>query len=141
MGFILTPTRLVTIRYVPLKAFDAAAGRLAEHPVAAPLEAFTVLAEEIIDRKADVLEETGAQLERLSQQTFRTLPPKARRRGSAVMRETLTQVGQAGDALSKSRSSLLTLGASSATSSTRTTAAPTPTCAAACNRPRTTSPP
>lgn len=110
VGFILTPARLVTIRYTPLRAFDLAAKRLGEHPPASPLEAFTVLVEEIVDRKADVLEETGAELERLSQQTFRRLPPKRRRRASDTMRETLTQVGEAGDQLSKSRSSLLTLG-------------------------------
>ena len=110
VGFILTPTRLVTIRYTPLKAFDSAAKRLAEHPPGSPLEAFTVLVDEIVDRKADVLEETGAQLERLSQQTFAELAPRQRRRASAIMRETLTEVGQAGNALSKARSSLLTLG-------------------------------
>ena len=109
VGFILTPSRLVTIRYTPLKAFDAAARRLAEHPPGSPLDAFTVLVDEIVDRKADVLEETGAELERLSQQTFRTRGRRERRGGSAVMRETLTKVGQAGDALSKARSSLLTL--------------------------------
>ena len=109
VGFILTPSRLVTIRYGALKAFDAAARRLAEHPSGSPLDAFTVLVDEIVDRQADMLEETGAELERLSQQTFRTRPPRERRSGSARMRETLTQVGQAGDALSKARSSLLTL--------------------------------
>ena len=110
VGFILTPARLVTIRYAPLKAFDAAAKRLEEHAPGSPLEAFTVLVEEVVDRKADVLEETGAELERLSQQTFGTLPVERRRRASDVMRDTLTEVGQSGDALSKSRSSLLTLG-------------------------------
>ncbi len=110
VGFILSRRHLITVRFEALKAFDTAAKRMREHQPASPLDAFTVLIEEVIDRKADVLEEVGAELERLSQAVFHRTVPKRRTRAGDEMREVLVKVGQAGDQLSKMRSSLLTTG-------------------------------
>ena len=108
VGFILDERRLVTVRFDTLRAFDTAAERMRQHPPASPLEAFVVLIEEVVDRKADVLEAAGAELERISQAIFHRPAPTRRNRASDQMRRTLNEVGRVGDQLSKMRSSLLT---------------------------------
>ncbi len=110
VGFIITPNHLVTVRFERMKAFENAERRLHEHPPSSPLDAFTAVLEEVIDRKADILEGTGAELERLSQLVFRRARPKRRNAASDEMRGVLLDVGRAGDELSKMRSSLLTTG-------------------------------
>ena len=110
VGFILGRRHLITVRFEALKAFDVAATRMREHPPASPMDAFTVLIEEIVDRKADVLEAVGAELERLSQAVFHRAQPKRRNRAGDEMRQVLLEVGKAGDQLSKMRGSLLTAG-------------------------------
>ncbi|MBE7218537.1 MAG: magnesium transporter [Caulobacteraceae bacterium] len=109
VGFIITPEHLVTVRFEPMKAFDAAAKRLAEHPPASSLDAFTALLEEIVDRKADILEAQAAKLSTVSTRIFaHDRPHRKRRRASDEMRQTLTEVGRVGAVLGKMRSSLLT---------------------------------
>ena len=108
VGFIITPQHLVTVRFEAMRAFDAAAKRLAEHPPASSLDAFTALMEEIVDRKADVLEAQAAKLATVSTRIFDLARPKRRNRASDEMRRTLTEVGRTGALLGKMRSSLLT---------------------------------
>ncbi len=108
VGFILTPQHLVTVRFEEMKAFDTAAKRLADHPPASPLDAFTAVIEEVVDRKADVLEGVAARLGEVSTRIFDRARPDRRNRASDQLRRTLTEVGRAGTQLGKMRASLLT---------------------------------
>jgi Mg2+ and Co2+ transporter CorA len=55
---------LVTVRFMPLPAFDAVAGKFASSQNApkSSLEMFTLLCEEIVDRVADILEQLAGEL-------------------------------------------------------------------------------
>ncbi|HVC55341.1 MAG TPA: magnesium transporter CorA family protein [Stellaceae bacterium] len=111
VGFILTPQRLITVRFEPLIAFTAAVAA----PRASAGEAFAGLVEAIIDRLADVLEHIAAELDVLSHRLFRSgpiAPGKNRRpaRAAADLRVILRRVGASGDLVSKLRDSLLGLG-------------------------------
>jgi magnesium transporter len=110
VGFVLSPDRLVTVRFEPLTAFAAAA---ATAPGSAA-EAFAALIEAIVDRVADVLEHIAAELDALSHRLFRSGPigaGKHRRpaRAAADLRAILRRVGAHGDLVSKIRDSLLGL--------------------------------
>ena len=108
VGFILTPRHLITVRFEAMKAFDSAARRLAEHPPASPLDAFTAVIEEVVDRKADVLEGVAAKLGAVSGRIFERERSSRRKGASDRLRRTLTEVGRAGTQLGKMRASLLT---------------------------------
>ncbi len=107
VDFIVTRGRLVTVRFDDLKAFDAAREQAKASPPKSGLEAFTLVIEAVIDRKADVLEQQGAHLEDLSQEVFHE--PAHKRRDSAAMRRLLRKVGGFGDRGSKMRGSLLAI--------------------------------
>lgn len=113
LGFVLSRERLLTIRYEPLRAFDAFAERLCGPgaPTPTAMGAFVGLLEALVDRLADVLEMVGAELDELSHMIFRPETIKARRvrRESAAMHATLTGVGRTGDLVSSLRDSLLGL--------------------------------
>jgi magnesium transporter len=114
LGFVLTPDRLITIRFQPLSVFTAFEKHAAE-PGAVPASGagvFAGLMEAIVDRMADVLERVGAELDAVSLRIFRddTAKPARRRRPArenADLREILRQVGRCGDLASKIRDSLL----------------------------------
>ena len=55
---------MVTVRFMPLPAFDAVAGKFASSQNApkSSLEMFTLLCEEIVDRVADILEQLAGEL-------------------------------------------------------------------------------
>ena len=107
VGFIVTRERLVTVRFDELKAFDMAREQSKTAKPRSGLEAFVLVIEAVIDRKADVLEAQGAQMEELSAEVFNA--PEGRRRDSAAMRRLLRRVGGFGDRGSKMRGSLLSL--------------------------------
>ena len=107
VGFIVTRERLITVRFDPLKPFDAAKEQAKATPPKSGLEAFTLVIEAVIDRKADVLEQQGAHLEELSHEVFHA--PEGLRRDSREMRRLLRKVGGFGDRGSKMRGSLLSI--------------------------------
>jgi magnesium transporter len=107
-GFVVSPEVLITVRYAKLRVFEAVGARCAAGELSAP-GVFVQLLEAIVDREADVLENIGAELERISRAIFRAEPP---RRGQGVRNDntlslTLSGVGQIGDRLSEIRASLL----------------------------------
>ncbi|HXV00850.1 MAG TPA: CorA family divalent cation transporter, partial [Caulobacteraceae bacterium] len=114
VGFILSPERLVTVRYLPSPAFDAVAGRFAdaEPAPASAVEVFVALCEEIVDRIADGLEELAAQLAPLSDAAFHVDDIEGRRavRSTVVLRTQLRTLGRHGDRLSEFRDALAGLG-------------------------------
>ncbi|HEY2178178.1 MAG TPA: magnesium transporter CorA family protein [Caulobacteraceae bacterium] len=114
IGFVLSCDRLVTVRYMPFKGFDAVAGRFAE-PEPAPasgLEVFVALAEETVDRIADGLEHLAEQLAPLSDAAFHVDDVEGRRavRSNRILRVQLRSLGRLGDRLSEFRDTLTGLG-------------------------------
>ncbi len=120
LGFVLTPERLLTVRFQPLSAFDTVKARQAERDgPASSVETFLALNEELIDRMADSLETMSDELDSLSTRIF-TFDTSAnghgRRDASApkrrdlALRRLLRAIGRRGKALAKLRASLLGLG-------------------------------
>jgi magnesium transporter len=113
IGFVLSRERLVTVRFVPLKGFDAVASRFeAGGGPTSGLEVFIVLAEEIVDRLADGLEHLAEELNSLSAAAFNVDDTKGRKavRSNRLLRIQLRRVGRLGDQLSRVRDTLLGLG-------------------------------
>ena len=114
LGFVLSADRLVTVRFMPLPAFDAVAGKFAssEDAPKSSLEVFTLLCEEIVDRVADILEHLAAELNGLSIDAFHAEDTRGRHaaRANRVLRAQLRQVGRLGDRLSEVRDGLQGLG-------------------------------
>lgn len=116
VGFVLTPERLITVRFdtlIPFTTFAQNFGR-AGGSHASSVEVFAGLAEAIVDRAADVLETIAAELDELSHRLFRA--PAIQRRGKhhaarneADLRNSLRRVGHSGDLVSKIRDGLLAL--------------------------------
>jgi magnesium transporter len=108
VGFILSPERLITVRFEALNAFSAFGVTMTG---SAP-EAFAGLAEAIVDRLADVLEHIAAELDQLSHRLFHSGPIEGggmRRpaQEDADLRRILRRIGANGDLASKIRDSLL----------------------------------
>jgi magnesium transporter len=106
VGFVVTPERLITIRFAPSRLFDRFtqqpnfAGRGGAHVLVGLLEA-------IVDRQADTLEQVKTELETISHRIF--CPDMAaasgRKREDAMLRATLVALGRVGDLVSHVRES------------------------------------
>jgi magnesium transporter len=114
LGFVLSTDRLITVRFMPLPAFDAVARKFSSSQDApkSSLEVFTLLCEEIVDRVADTLEHLAAELNGLSIDAFHADDTRGRHaaRANRVLRVQLRQVGRLGDRLSDVRDGLQGLG-------------------------------
>jgi len=106
--FILTGARLITVRYDEPKPFSIVAARL-RRTCAADLGGDGVmmdLLEAVIDRSADILERTGAEVDQVSNDIFES----ARSRGDPRRYgDILVAIGKKGDLTSKIRESLLSI--------------------------------
>jgi magnesium transporter len=110
VGFVLTPERLVTLRFDKFGAFDLAASHMMTDPDVTGFGAFTCLFESIVDKLADGLELLGADLDQVSHSVFHQ---RSHRRGAATeifQRQTLAKVGRIGERLSQIRDVLLGVG-------------------------------
>jgi magnesium transporter len=113
VGFVLSNTHLITLRYAVLPAFELFTERFAHAGKPNSSEVFVGLVEAIVDRVADVLEHVGAELDGLSKETFSSEDMSVRsnaRRADRRLRGILTSVGRCGDALGNLRDSVLSLG-------------------------------
>lgn len=111
--FVLTPHYLVTVRYSDPYAFRVAGSRAAqgigtEH---VPQTMLLVLLEAIVNRLADVLEESGHQIDEVGKTIFR--PHQKMRKQRQISKpdyeEVLRQIGIYDDRISKLRESLLSI--------------------------------
>jgi magnesium transporter len=111
LGFIFSPQILVTVRYGELKSLAIAKDRLAAEPPKNSAEVFAMLIETMVDVGADMLEELGASLAKISAGIFRSSDSLAvhDKRFSRTLRENLRTVGALGDDLSHLRETLLGL--------------------------------
>jgi magnesium transporter len=107
--FILTPARLITVRYAEPLAFANFRNRRDDNAThyGSPARVFQGLMDAVVERIADILESVGAGLEALSLEVF--APPKASRPQARDFREVLTRLGRHSDLASKARESLLSL--------------------------------
>lgn len=109
LGFVLSRERLLTIRFMPLRAIDTYAatfGTSDDAPVSST-GIFVGLLEAIVDRLADVLERVGAELDAMSDQVFHPAQRLQKRREDIRLQEALRTIGRAGDLLAHLRDSLL----------------------------------
>jgi magnesium transporter len=107
VGFVLSPDRLVTLRFAESRSFDAYAEQFprGETPHHASSHVFVGLLEAIVDRQADALELVRADLEAISHRIFRM---GARKDGYSkdeddALRQTLGRLGHIGDTISHIR--------------------------------------
>jgi magnesium transporter len=105
-GFILSPTRLITIRFAASRVFERFMVRNnTEMPSAAHV--MVALLEAIVDRQADALEHVQAELETISHRIFcdEMITASGRKREDAMLRSTLVTLGRIGDLVSHVRES------------------------------------
>jgi magnesium transporter len=113
VGFILTPTVLVTVRFAKLATFDQVADQIHNDPsLATNVGVFTALLEAIVDRGADVLEGLRGELDRISHKVFHGNPIHLRHavRSTNTLRTTLSAVGAIGERVSQARDVMLGVG-------------------------------
>lgn len=108
--FILTGTRLVTLRFADPKPFAMFTAQLMRKPSEANRDgAFVGLLEAIIDRQADIMEKIGAELDAISHDIFSD-PEDKKRREEGELKDILRAIGRRGDLIAKERDALVSLG-------------------------------
>ncbi len=107
-GFVLTQRVLVTVRIEKNPVFDAVFDACAAEPKLAACDVFLRLLEALVDRAADSLEHTSADLDMISRHAFHVERKHAK--PSSALREGLRKLGQMGDWISQIRDTLLGLG-------------------------------
>jgi magnesium transporter len=113
VGFILTKSFVVSVRFVELDTFNSVAERIRrDEELRSSAGVFIALLEAFVDRGADVLERLGSDLDRVSRSIFRGDVSKRRHtvRSNKSLRRILSTVGATGDRLSLARDALLGLG-------------------------------
>ncbi len=109
VGFVLSPERLVTLRYVPVAAFDRLVAGYAKTPSIIPGDAFLKILEAIVDHAADTFERASADLEQVSNGAFRSdhLRGTQLARASEALHASLRKLGRMDDGISHVRDTLL----------------------------------
>jgi magnesium transporter len=109
--FVLTPDRLITIRYSDPQPFRTFALRCERSVVSAtrPELVLMQLLDAIVDRMADILEKTGTDVEGISKEIFEPSTQLGYRSDKDFQR-VLRDLGRKYDLTSKMRESLLTIG-------------------------------
>ena len=104
IGFILTETQLVTVRYADPRPFRMLAEHWKREPELATDggQMFVRLLDAIVDRLADELERSSAEIEKISQQIFKK-DMDDRRIPAARLTALLTRIGRAQSLLAKIR--------------------------------------
>ena len=112
LGFVLTPRLLVTVRYAELHAIKPALEHLGHYTKPTSIDMFALLVEAMVDYAADLLEQIGGALNDISQRVFLRSTRDSRRnvaRSNRMLKETLVEIGEAGNRLSFIRDSILGL--------------------------------
>jgi magnesium transporter len=115
LGFVLSASHLITVRFEELPAFATfkAAIRAEQNIHPSSAGAFAGLLETMVDRMADVLEHVGVELDEISHSIFAEQNKRRANSPARVerdMRETLRMIGRLGDLSSKIRDSLTGVG-------------------------------
>lgn len=113
IGFVLSKTILVTLRYTELHGFEDARKQLTQVDSApTPIGIFIALLEGMVDFGADTLEQIAGDLNGIARHVFKGFGSLRRHnngRSNRALRQTLADVGERGERLSQIRESLLGL--------------------------------
>ncbi len=110
VSFILTPERLVTMRYSDPQPFRSFAAACEKSGVpGTPLEVLTRLLDAVVDRTADILERMGTEIDSLNGTVFALRAPSGRRLSTEDLTIILRRIGQVNFVLNKVHDSLQTL--------------------------------
>jgi magnesium transporter len=111
LGFILAPQLLITVRFSEVHAFADVQENCKIDSGISSSAIFVALIEGIVDFSADKLEKLSSDLALLSARAFDTRldPTKVTKPASHALRKSLSEVGAAGDHLSRIRESVLGL--------------------------------
>jgi magnesium transporter len=112
VGFVLFKDRLITIRYAepkPFRVFSAHAER-EKTVLTGGAATLVTLLEGIVDRSADILERSAAQIDEIGRAVFQPRPPGAPRRAARDLEAALTQIALRQNVTTKTRESLVSLG-------------------------------
>ncbi len=113
-GFLLTRDRLITIRFAPSRVFDGFAEKEMRGGTGnwSAAHLFVGLLEATVDRQADALEQTRADLETISHSIFqhRAMRLGGSKHEDVMLRTTLGAIGRAGDVISFVRDSQVNAG-------------------------------
>ena len=114
IGFVLTRSHLVSIRFQASHIFDQFIARLPQTDMAdqTGVRILVGVLEAVVDRIADVMEKVRSDLDGISHTIFRSTPARALgpRMQERELRHLLRTVGRAGDLISRLRDSLLGVG-------------------------------
>jgi magnesium transporter len=112
VGFALSPSHLVTVRFGGVAAFDAASASYAGNAPPSARDVFLRIVESIVENTADALEHASAELERISHDAFHADRVGRHKvaKASEALRGALRKVGRMGDGISHIRDALLGLG-------------------------------
>jgi len=113
IGFILTESFLVTVRFAELPAFSSVVDLVGQDDkIRNSSGVFIALLEAFVDVGADVLEQLGVDLDKMSRSIFRGDPTTRQHtvRSNKALRRVLSTVGRVGDRLTLARDTLLGLG-------------------------------
>ncbi len=106
-GYVLSPDRLLTVRFAPSRIFDSYADHLprGENRHATAAHIFVGLLEAIVDRQADVLEQVRADMDTISHAIFvmGVNQEGGRKQEDRILRQTLGKLGHIGDLISNVR--------------------------------------
>jgi magnesium transporter len=110
IGFVLSPDRLITIRFTRFSTFETVAKRVTDQGGSCGADTTLILLiEAMIDRLADTLERIRLELDGVSTRIFQASRDQ-RNDADRALQEVLRQIGRTADLLSDVRESLLGLG-------------------------------
>jgi len=112
VGFVLSPSHLVTVRFGGVAALDAATASYSGIAPPSARDVFLRILEAIVENTADALEHASAELERISHDAFHADRVGRHKvaKASEALRGALRKVGRMGDGISHIRDALLGLG-------------------------------
>ena len=112
VSFVLTPVHLITVRYADVPVFDRFSALVEKSPAlcSSPSAVLLNLMDAVVDRLADSIEHVDGELDTISKHAFR------RARGTGIQRTSnlalqhlIGRIGHAQDALSRTRTSAVSL--------------------------------
>jgi len=110
-GFVLSPERLITVRFAAGQVFDTYASRLqaGDAPHESGAHVLIGLLGAIVDRRADAMERIHADFDQISRRVFALAGAAraGRKIEDRILRRTLGELGRIGDLISHIRESLL----------------------------------
>ncbi|WP_448578082.1 magnesium transporter CorA family protein [Thermaurantiacus sp.] len=110
VSFILTPERLVTVRYSdphPFRSFSTTCGR--QGVPDSPMKVLIGILDAIVDRTADILERMASDIDKVSGTVFALRTPSGKRLSTDDLTDILRRIGQINLVLNKAHDSIQTL--------------------------------